>query len=76
MSLYGLALSVVMVSKQIENETAGCSTTDMITGLLDAGLLDVHVSEDVRTHVTLSPFTGVYVNTGLFVPVFIPLTCH
>ena len=48
LSLYGLALRVVMVSKQIENETAGCSATDIVMELDVAGLPEIQDSLDVR----------------------------
>jgi hypothetical protein len=42
-----------------------------------AGLFEVHaVIEEVRTQVTISPFTGVYVKVVEFVPEFNPLTFH
>ena len=44
--------------------------------MLDAGLFDVHGSEDVRVQETWSLFNGLYVKNGLFVPALTPLTFH
>ena len=45
--------------------------------MLDAGLLETQtVREEVRMHLTKSPFTGMYVYTVELDPWFIPLTCH
>jgi hypothetical protein len=35
-----------------------------------------HASDDVMTHMTVSPSTGICRSVGLFVPVTIPLTLH
>jgi hypothetical protein len=49
----------------------------VIVMLLDvAGLFEVQVRPDVRIHITWSPFTGEYVNTGESVPELIPFTFH
>ncbi len=57
-SLIGFALVVVMVSKQGVKETAGGAVIDMDIGLLDAGLLEVQGSEDVRMQDTRSADAG------------------
>jgi hypothetical protein len=45
--------------------------------LLDvAGLFEVQVRPDVRIQIIGLPFTGKYVNTGEFVPAFMPFTFH
>ena len=44
--------------------------------MLDAGLLLVQVSEDVKIQETKSPFNGVYVKNWLFVPELMPFTFH
>ena len=41
-----------------------------------AGLPVVQSSLEVRTQVTASPFVGVYVYVGLFVPTLPPFTFH
>ncbi len=76
MSLMGLALTVVIVSKQAANVTVGLATTFIMIVLLVAGLLVVHGESEVRRQETELPFDGIYVKTGLFVPVEIPLTYH
>jgi hypothetical protein len=72
----GLALIVVMLSKQRVKLTTGAFGTLIDTGLLDAGLLDVQGSEEVSVHITKSLLFGVYVKVELFVPTFEPFTFH
>lgn len=51
--------------------------TDTVCCMLDAGLLVTQtVREEVKMHLTKSPFRGMYVNTVELVPWFIPFTCH
>jgi hypothetical protein len=50
--------------------------TDTRCWMLNAGLSDVQVSDEVRMQDTKSPFTGIYEKFGLSVPVFIPFTFH
>ncbi len=58
MSLMGLALTVVIVSKQAVKVTVGLATTFITIVLLVAGLLVVHGESEVRRQETEFPSTG------------------
>ena len=80
----GVAVKVTGVPSQTVSAVAETLTltgrfgfTTIVIALEVAGLLEMQtVSDEVRMHMTKSPFDGAYVKPGLFVPVFIPLTCH
>ena len=61
MSLIGLALVVVIVSKQAVNVTMGAWLTDTGFEMRDAGLFVVQVAFDVNVQDTISPFAGINV---------------
>ena len=80
----GVAVKVTGVPSQTVSAVAEIPTltgrfgfTTIVSVLEVAGLLEMQtVSEEVRIHVIKSPFDGVYVNPGLFVPILMPFTCH
>ncbi|MFH0761058.1 MAG: hypothetical protein V2A67_06110 [Bacteroidota bacterium] len=57
--MMGFALVVVMVSKQGVKVTSGAFATVIDTQLLDAGLLDVQGSLEVKIHIMVSLLAGV-----------------
>ena len=80
----GVAVKVTNVPSQTVSAVAEIPTltgrfgfTNIVIVLEVAGLLEMQtVSDEVRMHVTKSPFDGVYVKPVVFVPVLMPLTCH
>ena len=60
-NLMGLALTVVMVSKQVKNDTIGARVPLRMISFDKAGFPDTHARLEVIKHVTLSPVTGLYV---------------
>ena len=61
-------VTVILTGKYGLTVTVNCG--------LFAGLFVVQISEEVIMQFTISPFDGVYMKLGLFVPVLMPLTCH
>jgi hypothetical protein len=81
--LPGVAINVTELPAQkgfdddiMDTVTSRFGLTVIRYWMLDAGLLDVHCSDEVRIHVTRSPLTGIYEYVGLFVPATVPLTFH
>ena len=81
--LTGVAVKVTEVPWQtgfdegdMETLTGTLLLTTIVTGLEVAGLPVAQEAFEVSLQVTTSPFTGLYVKTGLLVPYSIPLTFH
>jgi hypothetical protein len=58
LSLNGWAVVVVILSKQRVNVTTGEAPMFIMIAFDVAGLFVVQGNPEVRTHVTISPFTG------------------
>ena len=56
--------------------TGRIGRTVIATSLLIAGLFVVQVKPEVRWQVMISPFNGIWVNAGRFVPLLTPFTFH
>ena len=81
--LTGIAVNVTgdpkqngLVRVEIETPAANEGLTTMVTGFEVAGLPLTQAAVDVNLQVTISPFTGVYVKTELFVPTVIVFLYH
>ena len=60
----------------IEILTGSSGSTVIVITLETAGFPVGHTTSEVTMHRTSSPLKGLYVNTGLFVPAFVPFTFH
>ena len=76
LSFIGLALTVVMLSKQRVKVTIGTGFDTMIIELDDAGLEDTQERFDVMTQRMLSPGWGEKEKVGELFPALTPLTFH
>ncbi len=56
--------------------TGAARSTTIVMAFDVAGFPEGQDMFDVRIHLTISPFAGVYVYVLLFGPAFTPLTCH
>jgi len=80
---WGVAVKVTLMPEQtglaeaeMVRETGRYGSTVRVRMFDMAGLPEAQVVLDVRMQDTRSPLFGVYVNVVLFVPAFVPLTCH
>ena len=65
-----------LADAEIEILTGRFGLTVIVIVLLVAGFPVGQRILEVRTHITMSPFTGLYVYVGKFAPTIAPLTFH